>query len=82
MKGKLIMNQMIQFDNLDDENLNAAKCRIYKSKRGKGGGTFAEMLSADRVKSRAAFGNQQCSVECNQAANDVAAMIRNALEAA
>lgn len=43
---------------------------------------FAEMLSADRVKSRAAFGNQQCSVECNQAANDVAAMIRNAREAA
>lgn len=43
---------------------------------------FAEMLSADRVKSRAAFGNQQCATECNQAASDVAAMIRNAREAA
>lgn len=30
-----------QFIDFVAENLNTAKCRIYKSKRGKGGGTFA-----------------------------------------
>lgn len=30
-----------QFIDFVSENLNTAKCRIYKSKRGKGGGTFA-----------------------------------------
>lgn len=40
--------------------------------------SFAELLATKQIKTKSAFGNQQCAQECNRAAHNVAELIRAA----